>query len=188
MRQVGLLDLGGSVSAWGTDVLRRLGLVLSLSGLTFTTPCLAQDATVDGVNETAETAEQGRKSGATSKVTVESSGDPVTVAEVSQRMMASGYGYRGAVTVAGVAWKDICISPCSFEMEPGLHEIMVYGDGVNGATKKFQLREGETRLSVDPGSRGLALGGVWTMTLGIVALVTGGTFMLLDGMMDGGSS
>jgi hypothetical protein len=114
------------------------------------------------------------------EISVRSTGDSVTVAKVMSRMAATGYGAGGAVTVIGVAWKDICMSPCTFKLEPGMHEIMVYGSGVTGATEKFDFREGKHHLLVKPGSSALSLGGVWVTALGVTAGVLGATFLIID--------
>jgi hypothetical protein len=118
--------------------------------------------------------------GSKATVTVESTGRAVTVAQVTNRMMATGYGAGGTVTVAGASWKDICMTPCSFEMKPGLYELMVYGNGATGASNKFDLRGGPAKLRVEPGSAALSVGGMWLTAFGIVGVVLGGTFLAIS--------
>jgi hypothetical protein len=112
-------------------------------------------------------------------VRVSSTSDSVTVAQILGRSSAVGAVGGHYVVVAGVQYKDICNSPCSFELDPGLHEIAVYGDGIPSATKKLQLDAGEHDLVAKPGSNGLLLGGVWVTALGITAAVTGLLFMFV---------
>ncbi len=118
--------------------------------------------------------------GGKANVTVESIGRSVTVAQVTNRMMATGYGAGGTVTVAGASWKDICMTPCSFEIKPGLYELMVYGNGATGATNKFDLRGGPAKLRVAPGSAALSVGGIWLTAFGIVGVILGGTFLAIS--------
>jgi hypothetical protein len=132
-----------------------------------------------GLKGEAEAKEKVGEAGG-AEVSVRSTGDAVTVAKVMSRMAATGYGAGGAVTVIGVSWKDLCMSPCTFKLEPGMHEIMVYGDGVSGASQKFDFREGKHHLLVKPGSSALSLGGVWVTALGVTAGVLGATFLIID--------
>lgn len=83
------------------------------------------------------------------------------------------------MAVMGISWKDICISPCSFELDPGLHELMVYGDGISSTTGKFQLDPGSNDLLAKPGSSLVEWGGVWSTAFGIVAATMGVMFMFL---------
>jgi hypothetical protein len=108
-------------------------------------------------------------------VKVRSTGAVVTVARVTDRMIAAS----GYAVVRGVAWKDLCNSPCTFKLDPGLHEIMVYGDGVTSVTKKFDLKGGEQNFVVKPGSSLLSTGGAWLAAFGILTVVIGGMFLFL---------
>jgi hypothetical protein len=137
-------------------------------------PVLAAEPSASG-----EVVVKNQGSGEKATVTVDSHGKPVTVARITDRMVAAGVGAGGSVVVAGIAWKDICISPCTFEIDAGLHELMVYGDGVTGATNKFDLRGGPAKLEVKPGSSALSTGGVWVTALGIVGITTGIVFMAI---------
>jgi hypothetical protein len=119
-------------------------------------------------------------SGQPAEVTVQSTGEAVTIAKVTDRMAATGYGVGGTVTVLGVAWKDLCMSPCTFKIDPGMHELMVYGPGVTGTSEKFDLRSGKHQLQVKPGSSALSTGGTWVFALGLAAFVTGATFLIID--------
>ena len=118
-------------------------------------------------------------------VTVESSGDPVTVAQITDRMTAQGMAGGQAVTVVGIAYRDLCVTPCTFEMKPGLSDLGVHGDGVTGASAQFDLRSGPQKLRVEPGSAGLAIGGWLTTVLGGSAMLTGVVFLIVsDDVMD----
>jgi hypothetical protein len=124
-------------------------------------------------------------SGGPAVVTVESSGKPVTVSHIVSRMSATGVGVGGTVTVIGVTYKDLCMTPCTFEMKPGLYEFGVHGSGVSGTTNQFDLRSGPQKLRADPGSSGVAIGGYLLTVLGGVALTTGVVFLFVsDDIMD----
>jgi hypothetical protein len=124
-------------------------------------------------------------SGGPAVVTVESAGAPVTVAQIVSRMSATGVGAGGTVTVVGVAYKDLCVTPCTFEVKPGLHEIGVHGNGVSGATNQFDLRSGPHKIRANPGSSGVAFGGYALAVLGGTALILGTVFIFIaDDIMD----
>jgi hypothetical protein len=118
-------------------------------------------------------------------VTVESAGKPVTVSQIVSRMSATGVAADGTVTVIGVTYKDLCVTPCTFEVKPGPYELGVHGSGVSGATNQFDLRSGPYKLRADPGSAGVAIGGYFLTITGGVALVTGVVFLFVsDDIMD----
>jgi hypothetical protein len=118
-------------------------------------------------------------------VTVESAGSQVTVSQIVSRMSATGVAAGGAVTVIGVTYKDLCMTPCTFEVKPGLYELGVHGSGVSGTTNQFDLRSGPHKLRADPGSSGVAIGGYFLTILGGVALTTGVVFLFVsDDIMD----
>jgi hypothetical protein len=118
-------------------------------------------------------------------VTVESAGSPVTVSQIVSRMSASGYAAGAAVTVIGVTYKDLCMTPCTFEVKPGLYELGVHGSGVSGTTNQFDLRSGPQKLRANPGSAGVAIGGYLLTAVGAATLATGIVFIFVsDDIMD----
>jgi hypothetical protein len=108
-------------------------------------------------------------------VSVRSTADSVTVAEITARMVAAS----GTVVVQGVAYRDLCNSPCSFKLEPGLHELAIYGEGVASTTRKFELKAGQNPLLVKPGSAALETGGAYLTAAGILTTLTGALFFVL---------
>jgi hypothetical protein len=124
-------------------------------------------------------------SGGPAVVTVESAGTPVTVSQIVSRMSATGVGVGGTVTVVGVTYKDLCMTPCTFEVKPGLYELGVHGSGVSGATNQFDLRSGPQKLRANPGSAGVAFGGYLLTVVGAVGMITGVVFIFVsDDIMD----
>jgi hypothetical protein len=119
--------------------------------------------------------ETGTGKGSKAIVQVSSSGDKVIVSKVTGRMVAAG----GGVVVAGVRWQELCMSPCSLELDPGLHELMVYGDGISAATLKTDFAAGEHRVMADPGSSALQTGGTWLAAAGIVTGLMGVLFLFV---------
>jgi hypothetical protein len=79
-----------------------------------------------------------------------------------------------------VRYQDICKSPCSFQMDPGLRELVVYGDGVTGTSKKLELKPGPQGLVVKPGSSAAAISGYMLTILGGVSLAVGVTLLAVD--------
>lgn len=112
---------------------------------------------------------------ASARVHVRATKSGVIVARITQRMVVAGSGG----IAEGIAWKDLCIAPCEFEIEPGLHEIMVKGEGHLPAVRQFNLAPGDQYLVAKPGSRGFRLVGVMAVSLGLGAMVLGGLFMAL---------
>lgn len=193
------------IEAWGVIVggrglLRRTAAVVTLCAHTLAVSSTAWGQTaaasppeeegVDLEEEAAEVApEQAAAEGGATEVDakadtgaagkavvrIESEGSDVTVATVLDRTVASGYG----VAIAGIRWKDLCVTPCEVQLDPGMHELMVYGSGVTAAAEKYQLQAGQHRVVVDPGSSALHTGGVWLTALGTVAAVTGTLFLFL---------
>jgi hypothetical protein len=118
-------------------------------------------------------------------VTVESSGTPVTVAQIVSRISATGVGAGGTVTVVGGTYRDLCITPCTFEVKPGLYEFGVHGNGVSGATGQFDLRSGPHKLRANPGSAWVAFGGYALTVIGATTLIVGTVFLFVsDDIMD----
>jgi hypothetical protein len=118
-------------------------------------------------------------------VTVESSGAQVTVSQIVSRISATGVGAGGTVTVVGGTYRDLCMTPCTFEVKPGLYELGVHGSGVSGVTNQFELRSGANKLRANPGSAGVAFGGYLLAVVGGVGLVTGVVFLFVsDDIMD----
>ncbi len=158
------------------------GLGLAVAFLALARPALADEAAEPAGDDAAVVV--GKETGK-AVVTVESSGTAVTVAQITDRMAATGYGAGGTVTVVGVAYRDLCVTPCTFEIKPGLHEIGVHGDGVSGATEQFDLQSGPNKLRAAPGSAWLAYGGYVTTVIGGTGLVIGVVFLFVsDDVMD----
>jgi hypothetical protein len=154
-------------------MVRLSGFLGFVAATTLSVPALAEEPVVHG------------DSGGPAVVTVESTGKPVTVAQIVSRMSATGVGAGGTVTVIGVTYKDLCMTPCTFDMKPGLYEFGVHGSGVSGTTNQFDLRSGPQKLRADPGSSGVAIGGYLLTILGGVALTTGVIFIFVsDDIMD----
>jgi hypothetical protein len=60
-------------------------------------------------------------------VVVTSSKPELMVAQVDGRASGSGYGAGGSVSYQAVYYRDLCVAPCTAEVEPGVAEIGVYG-------------------------------------------------------------
>jgi hypothetical protein len=148
-----------------------MGFVLSISAA----QCLSvtRSARAQSANEAPARPETDKEELAL--VSVRSTAAPVTVAEITARMVAAS----GTVVVQGVAYRDLCNSPCSFKLEPGLHELAIYGDGVASTTRKFELKAGQNPLLVKPGSAALETGGAYLTAAGILTTLTGALFFVV---------
>ncbi len=126
-------------------------------GLAWSTPARADEPKVtSGVAAGTSDAAEG---GAKAQVSVRSTGKPVTVAAILDRSVGVGNVGGKAATIVTVRYTDICSSPCTFEMDPGLRELAVHGSGVSGTAEKFELKPGPQAFVVEPGSSALAVSG-----------------------------
>jgi uncharacterized membrane protein len=126
-------------------------------------PALAEDGT-------------GASADPPATVVVRSPNPDVTVGYVTGRATAVA---SNGVVAEGIAWKDVCIAPCTFKLPSGLQDITVTGPGYVGGVERVQLRPGENHIVARPGSAAVRIGGILLGGLGLAAAVTGGTFMLL---------
>jgi hypothetical protein len=113
------------------------------------------------------------KDSAPATVAVESESPSVTVGVVTGRAFVAA---SNGATASGIAWKDACTTPCAFQVDPGMHELIVHGDGYVPATAQFTLRPGDNHFVVKPGSSAMRFGGWTALVLGATALTLGATF------------
>lgn len=110
------------------------------------------------------------------RVHVRSETAGVVVSRITARAMFAG---SNGATAAGMGWEELCIAPCSFELDAGLSEIMISGVGPV-ATHKISLEGGkDSYLVARPGSTGLLYGGYGIASLGLTAAILGSTFMVV---------
>ncbi|MBX2803521.1 MAG: hypothetical protein KTR31_37920 [Myxococcales bacterium] len=99
----------------------------------------------------------------TARVTVTSKQKGMKVVEITGR----GRGSFGTTTVLATYYRNICKTPCSFEIDPGLVEIGAMGKFTRLGSKEYELTAGtHTNLVVKPRSNALIIGGVAASTLG----------------------
>ena len=113
----------------------------------------------------------------TAAVVVRSTKDGVTIGEVTGHALFAVTTPQGAGMARGVAWRNICMAPCRFRIDPGLHELIATGPGYRNRVAQFDLGPGVNKLVVKPGSAGLWIGGLILGSLGLTAVITGATFM-----------
>lgn len=100
----------------------------------------------------------------------------VIVSRVTGHVAA--YGANGSSAV-GVQWEEICVAPCTFQIESGFHELMISGKGP-ATTRRFNLRDDEEAyLLAKPGSSALLWGGATVASLGFTAAILGGVGVLV---------
>ncbi len=106
----------------------------------------------------------------TAEVHVSSEKPGTVVAEVTGEAFAVG---SSGATASAVAWKDICVAPCSFRTKPGLFSIITHGSGQVAGREQFQLSPGANYLSAKPGSSGMRYGGYALVVIGVAAATFG---------------
>jgi hypothetical protein len=113
---------------------------------------------------------EGEGEGETAEVHVSSDKPGTVVAEITGEAFAIG---SSGATASAVAWKDICVAPCSFRTKPGLFNIIVHGSGHVAGRESFQLSPGANYLLAKPGSSGMRYGGYALVVVGIMAATFG---------------
>lgn len=107
--------------------------------------------------------------------------EPVRVIEHLGTSYAQGGGYAIAVQHS----QAICGTPCDTVIDGTRgQQFVVVGDGVP-ESEPFVLsdRQGDASLYVDPGSTGMQVGGAWMGGIGIIAMLTGGVFLLTGALV-----
>jgi len=117
----------------------------------------------------------------TAEVFVDSEKSGVVVAEITGEAFAVG---SSGATASAVAWKDICVAPCSFKMKPGLVTLMIHGSDYVAARTQVQLGAGPAYFVAKPGSSGLRMGGYGLVIVGITLVILGGTFAAMPASKD----
>tara|TARA_R110002073_G_scaffold74100_5_gene181176 strand:- start:14078 stop:14962 length:885 start_codon:yes stop_codon:yes gene_type:complete len=100
------------------------------------------------------------------------------------------------MSASGAHWEELCLTPCSYQLDPGLHELVVSGQGP-AVSRKVQLApNADIYLEAKPGSTPMVYGGFMLAYTGPAIVLTGITFLLLDstsksfslGMIGGGAA
>lgn len=115
------------------------------------------------------------------EVHVESDKPGVVVAQITGEAFAIG---SGGGTASAVAWKDICMAPCSFRMKPGFVTLLTHGDGYVAARTQAQLGPGPSYFVARPGSAGLRVGGYLLTVFGLTMAMTGAIFAAMPASKD----
>lgn len=93
---------------------------------------------------------------------------------------ASGMGYAGgrSVYVHFESWENICVAPCSANVDPnGVYRVDAPGMTMS---KNFHLpapSAAPLKLKVQGGNFGMRLGGAYSLSFGITGLLTGAIFL-----------
>lgn len=93
---------------------------------------------------------------------------------------ASGVGYAGgrSVYVAFESWENICVAPCSANVDPnGTYRVDAPG---MTPSKNFQLpapTQQPLKLKIQGGSAAMRIGGAYSLTFGITGLLMGAIFL-----------
>lgn len=131
-----------------------VALPVLLSVVTLSAPASAQSADV-------------------ARVTVRTEEPDLVVGEVKERAIATSGGH----VASGVSWDDKCTAPCSFELKPGVRELVFQSESLL-RFERLRLKPGQNDVYVDPGSRPMRLVGTTLAVLGLVATITGGAVLL----------
>ena len=142
-----------------------LTLTALLSSSLVGAPARAQDMTGDVAPEPPQSQ--------TAQVNVRSGAPDLVIGVVKSRAIAAS----GNVVATGIGWDEQCTAPCTFKLKPGLRELVFRSPDLF-ATKELRIRSGENNIYVDPGNKGMRIGGNVLAALGVLALVGGGVILL----------
>ena len=126
-----------------------------------------------------------RGSDTSGKVSVSfvSSKPEVTIAVVDGRGSGVGTGAGGTVVTSAIFTRDLCVAPCTVEVEAGMHEFIGYGRGYRSVSGKFSLEDQSATIRTEPKSSGPAVGGYLLEVLGMMGLITFGSVALTDALL-----
>jgi hypothetical protein len=116
---------------------------------------------------------QAHAEGPLARVTVRSEEPDLVIGEVKSRAIASSGNY----TAVGMNWDERCTAPCSFELQPGLRELVFRSPNLF-FFKEMRVRPGENNLYVDRGSPAMRITGNTLAVLGVLSLVVGGSILI----------
>jgi hypothetical protein len=112
-------------------------------------------------------------------VTLESTGQAVSIALVSARMASARAMIGQRAIVTSTSSRELCTSPCSFQIAPGVYELEVSAPEVTSASGRFALQTDGSKLRVQPGSASLSTGGFWLTAAGIAAATFGSLYLFV---------
>lgn len=159
---------------WGPSMLRTS--LVALACLHLSSVAHAQDA---ATTEAAAIAAPAPTAGATAHI--ESVRPMVTVAMVTGRGTGVATGAGGTATASFMDYKDVCMTPCDVPLDPGLRELVFYGDGHVPVTFKWDYKPGTTGIQVDTGKAGPRMAGMLLFSVGLTAALGGSIGFMLDG-------
>lgn len=111
------------------------------------------------------------------KVEIESTKPGLVISVVDGR--ATGVSSRGG-TVLATYYRDLCIAPCVADMEPQILEVFGKGGGRVAVASKLDIRNGNNKILVEPGSSFAYQAGNIGKWVGLASVIGGATLIALD--------
>ncbi|WAS95780.1 hypothetical protein [Nannocystis punicea] len=101
----------------------------------------------------------------------------VQLYEITGEMIAHGAN----VTVHGISYRSVCSAPCGSVIDTSRGSSFFFGGDGLTTSNRFNLADarGDVTATVKPGRRGLRIGGIVTMSVGISLMAVGGAMILI---------
>lgn len=156
-----------------------LVLPVSLMGA-FPSTALAADKGEDG--DEGEAVESSKDVVQAEKINVHIESDHEDTIMFRYLGSSQGYGNVGgrSVSVISEQYSPVCTAPCNARLNS--QSYCSVGGGVTG-TGTFRVEPGTTKISIEGGSRLKRGLGVTSLSLGIVGVITGGTFAIVGSVL-----
>jgi hypothetical protein len=120
------------------------------------------------------------------KASFASTAQAMTVAVIEGRATGTGYAGGTTVTVQTTYYRDLCVTPCTVELKPGIHEMVLYGNGRSPVSGKYSFSpSSQSTFQVEPRSNGLRTLSLLGAATGLTAALMGGLFYAIEGEGDG---
>lgn len=117
----------------------------------------------------------------TGTVVLRSNVPSTAVQVVAGRAVGYVWGSWAPVTVSTGQGRTLCVAPCRARLPLGLNDLMVAAPGAPPAYVQVDVRPGENFLVARMGSSAMVNGGYAATTVGVLALITGASFLLTYG-------
>jgi hypothetical protein len=123
-------------------------------------------------------AEGAAPSGA--RIHFESTKPNLAVSVIEGRGTGTAYGAGGSATIQTTYYRSLCVAPCIVETTAGLHEYFGTGGGNVAVARTLDIRSGDNKVVIEPGSAALRTVGLYGAYLGLTSVIVGGTLVVVD--------
>lgn len=118
------------------------------------------------------------------KITFESPHDGVTIGYIAGQTKSTASTQYGNYSFVSTQVEDLCIAPCTKELEPKVYTFVAYGDGYEGTRLKTEVQGGDTKtFTAKPRPKALGALGRSLVYTGWVVGLTGASIWGVGAML-----